>query len=60
MKAYVLTTGAVFALLVLAHVWRVVAEGPDLMRDPSSVLITPAAAALSLWAWRELRLLPRP
>jgi len=54
MKAYVITTGAVFGLLTLAHVWRVLAEDPHLATDPLFVLITVAAAALCLWAWRLL------
>jgi hypothetical protein len=53
MKAYVITTGAVFGLLTLAHIWRIIAE-PHLARDPWYILITVAAAALSLWAWRLL------
>ena len=56
MKAYVVTTGAVFGLLTLAHIWRAVAEGPHLATDPWFVLITITAAALSFWAWRVLRL----
>jgi len=59
MKAYVMTTGSVFGLLVLAHVWRVIEEGPHLATDPSYILITAAAAGLGLWAWRLLRLMPR-
>ena len=50
MKAYLLTTGTVFALLTLAHVWRVLAESSSLARDPWYVLITIASAALSIWA----------
>jgi tellurite resistance protein TehA-like permease len=60
MKAYVMTTGTVFGLLVVAHIWRVFEEGPHLAKDPSYILITLAAAALCLWAWRVLRLMPRP
>jgi hypothetical protein len=56
MKAYVMTTGAVFGLITLAHVLRVVEEGPRLARDPFFVILTVLAAALSLWAWRVLRL----
>jgi hypothetical protein len=56
MKAYVMTTGVVFGLLALAHIWRVIAEGPRLATDPFYVLITVAAAALCLWAWRVLRI----
>jgi hypothetical protein len=59
MKAYLVTTGSVFALLTLAHVWRLVAEGPQLARNPWWILITIAAAALSVWAWRLLRLAAR-
>ncbi|MBA2707900.1 MAG: hypothetical protein H0U59_08870 [Gemmatimonadaceae bacterium] len=55
MKAYVATTGVVFGLLTLAHLWRVVAEDRNLATDPWYVLITVAAAGLSLWAWRVLR-----
>ena len=59
MKAYVITTGAVFGLLTLAHIWRVFAEDPHLAKDPWFVLITVAAAALCLWAWRLFRLSSR-
>jgi hypothetical protein len=55
MRTYVVTTGLVFGLLTLVHVWRVLEEGPHLARDPSYMLITLAAAALALWAWRLLR-----
>jgi hypothetical protein len=55
MKAYVMTTGAVFGLLTLAHIARGVAEGPHVATDPWFVLITIAAAALCVWAWRLLR-----
>jgi len=54
MKAYVTTTGAVFALITIAHVLRVIAEGPHLLTDPFYVLLTIAAAALGIWAWRLL------
>ena len=59
MRAYVMTTGAVFGLLTVAHVWRVIEERPSLATDPSYILITVASAALCLWAWRLLRLSPR-
>jgi len=51
MKAYLVTTGTVFGLIVVAHVWRVFVEGAHLARQPPFVLVTLAAAALSLWAW---------
>jgi hypothetical protein len=55
MKAYVMTTGALFGLLTLAHLLRIVQEGRHLATDPFYILITVAAAALGLWAWRLLR-----
>ncbi len=50
MKAYVMTTGVLFGLITLAHVWRVFEEGRGLAADPSFILLTIAAAALCLWA----------
>ena len=52
MKAYLITTGTVFALITVAHIWRVAAEGSHLARDPVFLLLTFAAAGLSVWAWR--------
>ncbi|MGI8401652.1 MAG: hypothetical protein ACR2NS_08645 [Gemmatimonadaceae bacterium] len=46
MKAYLITTGTVFALLALAHVWRVIAESNLLGTDPWFVLITVISAAM--------------
>jgi hypothetical protein len=59
MKAYVMTTGSAFGLLVVAHVVRAVAEGPHLAADPFFILTTAIAAALGVWAWRVLKLIPR-
>jgi hypothetical protein len=55
MRAYLTTTAIVFGLLVVAHIWRVVEEGPGVASDPIWVLITLAAAGLCAWAWRLLR-----
>ena len=59
MKAYVMTTGVVFALLTLAHLLRIIVEGTHLAKNPLYVLITVAAGGLCLWAWRLLRLSKR-
>ena len=40
MKAYIITTGVVFGLLTLAHLWRILDEGAHLATDPWFVLIT--------------------
>ena len=54
MKVYVMITGAVFGLIVLAHIWRVVEEGPSLATEPPFILLTAAAAAFCFWAMRLL------
>ncbi len=59
MKAYVMTTGAVFGLLTLVHLLRIVVEGRQLATNLLYVLITVAAASLCLWAWRLLWLSKR-
>ncbi|HEY6222173.1 MAG TPA: hypothetical protein VIW26_00170 [Gemmatimonadales bacterium] len=56
MKAYLITTGTVFAVLVVLHVWRLVVEGGHLLADPFFWLITLVAAGLSVWAWSLVRL----
>jgi hypothetical protein len=58
MRAYLATTGAVFGVIALAHLWRIVEEGPRLARDPWFLLLTAAAAAFGVWAWRLLRRSP--
>lgn len=58
MKTYVITTGVVFGLLTLAHIWRAFEE-PHLGRDPWYILVTLATAAFSLWAGRLVWRLPR-
>lgn len=63
MKAYLLTTGSLFALLAFAHLLRTFAEWSRLTADPWFALEGPGigliAAALTFWAWRLLRLSPR-
>jgi hypothetical protein len=54
-KAYVMTSGTLFALLVLAHLWRLVAEGTGPVHDPWFLAFTGASAALSIWAFASLR-----
>ena len=49
-RAYLLTTGILFGLLTIVHIWRVVAESASLARDPWYMLITALAAAFCVWA----------
>ena len=55
MRAYTITTGIVFALLAVAHVWRIFGERRELGTQPEFLIITLAAAALSAWAFVALR-----
>jgi hypothetical protein len=55
MKAYILTTGIIFLLIVAAHVARVYAEGLHLIRQPTFAFTSLLSIALSVWAWRLFR-----
>jgi hypothetical protein len=59
MKTYVMTTGALFALITIAHLLRIIAEWPHLATDPFYIPLTLLAAGLGLWAWRLLRITSR-
>jgi hypothetical protein len=62
-KAYLVTTGTLFGLIAVAHALRTFAEWSRLASDPWFYLEGPGlglvAAALSLWAWRLLRVSAR-
>jgi tellurite resistance protein TehA-like permease len=51
MKAYLMTTGTVFGLIVLAHVWRLFEEGLHPATEVPFVMLTVVSAALGTWAW---------
>jgi hypothetical protein len=58
-RAYLIITGSLFALLAGAHLLRTVVERSRLANDPGFLLEGPgiglAAAALCFWAVRLLR-----
>ncbi len=54
MKAYLLTTGILFGLITVAHVWRLCVE-TRLMTDIAYHLLTLLAAGLCVWAFRLLK-----
>jgi len=54
-KTYVALTGTVFGLITLAHVLRVIQEGPGVL-NVWWLLLTVTTAALSVWAFRLVRL----
>lgn len=55
MRAYVITSGVIFALLVLAHLARIAIDGPGVLSDVFFVVATLIAGALAVWAWRVAR-----
>ncbi len=63
MKTYLLTTGWLFGVLALLHVWRAIAEWPA---APNPLFVLGMAAlvfvpgALAWWAWRLWRKLVHP
>lgn len=59
MKAYVVTTGALFALLTIAHVARIIQEGAHVAADPWFLLTTVISVAMFVWAMRMLRLVQK-
>ena len=52
-------TRAAFGLLVVVHIWRAVAEGGGIAKDPFFLSVTVLAAGLGLWALRVLAVLRR-
>ena len=49
MKLYLITTGLLFAVIGVLHIWEIVDRGHFAFEDPIVVL---AAAGLAIWAWR--------
>ena len=49
MKAYLITTSAVFGLIVIAHVLRLFAEGFGTIADPWFLGMTALAVGLCAW-----------
>jgi hypothetical protein len=54
MRAYLLSTGALFGGVTIVHVWRLVQE-PHLATHAWYIMLTTGTAALAVWAWRLFR-----
>ena len=50
-----MTTGLIFALIVVAHLSRMILESAALARDPAYLALTLLSAALAAWAGVLLR-----
>ncbi len=58
MKAYLITTGTVFGLITVAHVWRAFAEGSRVATEP--FLLSGCIFSSWLKVWKESPPSPRP
>jgi len=62
MRAYLITTGALFALLAAAHLVLTLTQLQRLVDQPGFIVEGPGigalAGALAIWAWRLRRSLP--
>ena len=58
MKAYVIITGVIFALITIAHTVRMVIE-PHVLTEPVYLFLTLLSAAVALWALILLRRVSR-
>ena len=57
MRSYLLTSGIIFFLIVIAHAARIAAEGLHLATEPDFMAITALALGMAIWAcilfWRK-------
>ena len=59
MKAYVITTGIIFALITIAHLVRLALESTRVLTEPIYVVFTILSAAIAIWAVILFLRLPR-
>jgi tetrahydromethanopterin S-methyltransferase subunit E len=60
MKAYLITTGLIFGIMTILHIWRAAAEWPHPMSAnpgflPIMAILIVLPALLAWWAWRLTR-----
>ena len=55
MRAYIITTAIIFALITIAHIVRLVTETTRVLTEPIFLLLTVLSAALVVWAITLLR-----
>ena len=60
MRGYVITTTAMFGILALVHVARIVGEGTGPLREPVFLLTSLASVAMVAWGLATLRRGGRP
>jgi hypothetical protein len=48
MRPYLITTGILFAIIAVGHIWEIIDRHHFNIEDPFVVLL---AAGMSVWAW---------
>jgi hypothetical protein len=59
MRAYIIITGIIFALITIAHLARLALESTRVLTEPVYVVFTILSAAIAIWAIVLLRRLHR-
>ena len=59
MRAYVVTTGLMFGLLVFAHVARLAVQGPRALHSPVFVVASLLSIGMLVWSFLVYRRLGR-
>ncbi|HEY2964024.1 MAG TPA: hypothetical protein VGJ37_16510 [Pyrinomonadaceae bacterium] len=54
MRAYIITTGVIFALITIAHIARLASES-HVLKEPIFLVLTVLAAVLTVWSVIVLR-----
>lgn len=49
MKPYVAVSGAIFAIVLALHVWRLGVEGPSILSSPYFAVSSAVSLAMALW-----------
>ena len=57
-RCYIIASGIVFALMFVAHVARLFAEGSGILREP--IIIVTSLLSLGLTMWAVVLLIKRP
>jgi hypothetical protein len=50
-KTYLITSGVIFGLIPVLHVWKAIAEGPQTAENPFFWALTALAAGMCVWAF---------
>jgi hypothetical protein len=60
MRGYTITSGLLFAALVLVHLLRLALEGMGPLSNPVFLITTLCSGGMAVWAWVALKALSRP